>query len=755
MEFEFVLPRIFGNNVTIEKNILKLPDNFNIFTYPLSIREIFYKYFPEILRKYGNNTIKYNSKSLERDLLNDTEMLFIPMNLIDLSIIKMKTFEKILSQDYYIIINYKNENFKLSNYLMHLIRYKPHVFSSFKNIDMEANFIYNVNVYVNFLDVTDIVDSLPQSLDVLYPVHIINFINKLNDSLKLTNKPAQDKYTKYMTFIINRFCSEETNSSSDELWNNSLSDKSKLAIAAYYFNKHNKFLTNLLMDEDLIVDYNFFMNIHVNEILQHLQPDVIPFFERCVINDKYKGEWVLVEVDPLEYDKIEIDNIKYRLNDNGIKEEFVFKRQKSCLFYISKLVKHFANKLTSEILYKEFITHEYDLAYLFDTHNINIREIMLNSTPINMLHNTFNYELLINDYKYMPWEEIVKLKPITYTDLNIFNIYNDNVLDTMFNSIDENVPEYVSAFNELLINEFMNNNSLNKSKFGELKHPSHKFINYFINLGINKKGKIEKRFNGQIFNLIEYSDEGEYVLNFMNEKDQFFIYKFIESLIKNKKLTKETCTQLINKFVCKEHGLAAHCGNTNLAKLGLLFIEQYHSEPYLELYPEPNFVDEKQCFRNAASTWSQYVNRETIPKEMTSVSFYKFMIKRNGKKKNENYASCYSFFSNSLENKIIFCKSNYELNAPATLRFEIPVDFNKVKRFLHEKIETNDICMFSKLTQDDWDKISGGDKSIDCVVFSDSKNIYRQRTPLSKVIDHLINSVEIEYEVEVYRNNDL
>ena len=39
----------------------------------------------------------------------------------------------------------------------------------------------------------------------------------------------------------------------------------------------------------------------------------------------------------------------------------------------------------------------------------------------------------------------------------------------MFNSIDENVPEYVSAFNELLINEFMNNNSLNKSVLPERK----------------------------------------------------------------------------------------------------------------------------------------------------------------------------------------------------------------------------------------------------------------------------------------------
>lgn len=752
MEFEFVLPRIFGNDVTIEKNVLKLPDNFNIFTYPLSVREIFYKYFPEILRKYGNNTIKYNSKSLEHDLLNDTEMLFIPMNLIDLNIIKTKTFEKILSQDYDIINNYKNENFKLSNYLTHLIRYKPNVFSSLKNIDTDANFIYNVNIYANFLDVVDIVDSLPESLDVLYSSCIINFINKINDPLKLTSKQTQHEY---MTHIINRFCNKETNSLSDELWNNSLSNKSKLAIAIYYCNKRNKFLTNLITDEDLIADYNFFMNIYGNGSLRYLQPEIIPFFERCVTNDKYKGEWVLVEVDPLEYDKIEIDNIKYRLNENGIKEEFVFQREKSCLYYISKLVKYFANKLTSEILYKEFITHKYDLASLFDIHDANIREIMLNSTPINMLKDAFNCELTINEYKYMSWEEVVKLKSITSTNLSIFNIYNNDVLETMLNSIDENVPEFVSAFNELLIIEFMDNNHSNKSKFGELKHPSHKFINYFINLGFNKNEVIEKSFNEQIFNLIKYSDEGEYILNYINEKDPFFIYKFIRSLIENKKLTKEICTQLINKFVCKEHGLAAHCGNTNLAKLGLLFIKHYHSEPYLELYPEPDFVDENQRFRNTASTWSQYVNRETIPKEMTSVSFYRFMVKCNGKKKNENYASCYSFFSNSLENKIIFCKSNYELNLPATLRFEIPIEFNKVKRFLHEKIETNDICMFSKLTQDDWDKISGGDKTIDCVVFSDSKNVYRQRTPLSKVIDHLINSVEIEYEVEVYRNDEL
>lgn len=177
------------------------------------------------------------------------------------------------------------------------------------------------------------------------------------------------------------------------------------------------------------------------------------------------------------------------------------------------------------------------------------------------------------------------------------------------------------------------------------------------------------------------------------------------------------------------------------------WIKTYHEEPPLEIYISPN----KTCGNynmNASNMWSKYVNAATIPKEMTSLAYYNYMKQSNGKKRNPNHTVMWSFFSNSDENKLIFCRSDVELLKPARARYNIAVNFDELKPFLHEEVETNGICQFTHLTADDWVKVTGGRSDFDCVVFSDMKNVYRERTPLKQVIQLLNDAVSLQFDVE-------
>lgn len=191
--------------------------------------------------------------------------------------------------------------------------------------------------------------------------------------------------------------------------------------------------------------------------------------------------------------------------------------------------------------------------------------------------------------------------------------------------------------------------------------------------------------------------------------------------------------------------------------IGFAWIETYKEEPPLMFYPNPNYREQRSIEKSnpqktwqkgvtVADCWSTYVNNRTIPMEMTSMKYYDYMVKSNGVKRNPNQTIMYSYFSNSNENKLIFCKSNVELLDPAVPRYYIPVEFKKLKQYLHEELLTTDICMFAQLTKNDWEKVAGGREDIDVVAFNDMKNVYRERTPLKDVIKYLIDNIEIEFD---------
>lgn len=234
----------------------------------------------------------------------------------------------------------------------------------------------------------------------------------------------------------------------------------------------------------------------------------------------------------------------------------------------------------------------------------------------------------------------------------------------------------------------------------------------------------------------------EQLTDYLLEKNIFNdVYdKWFESMLESKKINKNNFSDMWNKYGEHIHKfwIPTLCGD---------WIVTYHEEPPLEIYISPNETCGRHN-RNTSGLWSQYVNSRDIPKEMTSLNYYNYMISTKGKKKNPNDTMLYTFFSNTDENKIIFCKSDVELMAPARARYNIHVDYSILKPFLHEEIDTNNICSFTHLSKDDWEKVAAGNTSYDIVCFSDMKNIYRERTPLKLVLEHFTAAISLQFGVE-------
>ena len=124
------------------------------------------------------------------------------------------------------------------------------------------------------------------------------------------------------------------------------------------------------------------------------------------------------------------------------------------------------------------------------------------------------------------------------------------------------------------------------------------------------------------------------------------------------------------------------------------------------------------------------------------------MIKNKSRRANECTA-VYTLFSNNNEHKIIFIDDNNLLESPAKKRMIIPIKYETIKTFIGEELDTNNITMLTKISGSDFDKICGGNHLIDCFVYSDIKNIYRERTPLKQILEYFANVLQIKFNIKV------
>ena len=99
MDFEFVLPRII-DAFYVGDYELTVRKSFNIFDYPVQLREIIYKYYHDITDVcYGFEEI-YSADAVENDIIQDKDLKYIPTSLIDEAVIETKEFGKLLENDY-------------------------------------------------------------------------------------------------------------------------------------------------------------------------------------------------------------------------------------------------------------------------------------------------------------------------------------------------------------------------------------------------------------------------------------------------------------------------------------------------------------------------------------------------------------------------------------------------------------------------------------------------------------------------------
>ena len=252
------------------------------------------------------------------------------------------------------------------------------------------------------------------------------------------------------------------------------------------------------------------------------------------------------------------------------------------------------------------------------------------------------------------------------------------------------------------------------------------------------------------YDIYEYVKDMDEYLNYIDKiKDQLDDYarEVVGSLVEiltRKDKDVETIKNYIMRYNdlvdYKEYKYKDHT-------LAYYWVKYIRDEPFYDIYVSP-------LVENLGSLWKSMFSVPP-PREMTDIKFYKYMMKNHGNRRPQNITAFYSYFSNSNENKFIFINNDNTLEHEARLRYIIPIDYEKVKEFLTEELETNDICLFTKLSDKDWQKIAGGNDRIDCVVFSDWADVFRRRTTPSKLIKYLKEAIETKFEVELKEENDL
>lgn len=753
MDFKYLFTTLYGINVeTLPK--IDQPSTtpiIDILKYELPLRKVFYKFYPSFLTKYTKLKNYFSNKDLERALIADPDLICVPIELIDPNIIQTKTFDKLLSQDYDLIndfINYKHNNPELVPlHYVSRIEFEIH----YNNLDLSnyfGSFMFpnrsisnNLEFYATLFGGTTVINANVKALDCLSDQYIIEYLNN--------NQFNQLRHESY-NIITNRYINNSTNSYPESFWNK-LSDLGKQNLLSSHIRSvnfsvhHNHLPTNSIATLHASID---FISQLVNYSIK-LTHELIRFFEFNIQSDTYTGDWYIADPKSVKYKHIPVDNVTCKLNEEGVKMVLNFDRNKCCGYHVANFIANQFGRnnndnesrgLYSTIILEEVIQYFVQSINLFDQTDIAVHSLLLSKCPIEYLHIVFHNELTVDN----PEELNILTKIVKNNNLHdkrhlfMFQLNDASTMNAIINATNSSIEFDRFITSQLDIFLRISDDSRRDSELAhaeEYAEVTDEFITYYI---------AKANFNNQFFKLIQSIKMNESILHRIFKSHRSFVYAYLDDQLKSPNYQPDSFKQLLKQY----YPTSIPHSNTELFNLGIRYIAERHEEPPLILYPSPNFVSTNDLHMNSAKTWSKFVNQHTVPKEMTSTHFYEYMIKCNGVKKNPEFTSCYSFFSNSLENKIIFVKADIMLDLPAVIRFDIPVPFDRVKTYLLEGIETNNITMFTNISDHDWAKISGGNNMIDCVALSDSKNIYRERTPLREVIAYLIKAIEIEFDIK-------
>jgi hypothetical protein len=201
----------------------------------------------------------------------------------------------------------------------------------------------------------------------------------------------------------------------------------------------------------------------------------------------------------------------------------------------------------------------------------------------------------------------------------------------------------------------------------------------------------------------------------------------------------------ISKSFCSYKDIITIGSSENLT-IGMAWIKQFKEEPPFEFYHGPNVNINGM---NNERVWRKYVNND-VPFEMTKLRYYDFMIANKGRKKPENLTGMYVYISNCTNSKVVFLDDKLELMTPAKKIAEIPVSFEDIKTYLIGELDMNNTCLLDKFTHEEWTKTTGNPECLtDVIVVSDEKNVYRERTPIIKLINWFIECISCRFDVDI------
>jgi hypothetical protein len=389
------------------------------------------------------------------------------------------------------------------------------------------------------------------------------------------------------------------------------------------------------------------------------------------------------------------------------------------------------------------------LINIINDENNNDKEIIINGDKIKL-----SKLARIKYYDENVHEEFVKFVTNNHLMINPFNekLIDERLKDNLKWSGLKNYKDLDFYIENVGFNEFTQHNCMIKydpsyrikcivNKFNNITEEQfRKLISKFMNFDNNVKCNFQ--MNSMFIKVLK---ELKYKYFFNEIQDKYFDelkdeyitidFNYVESYIKSK-------SNVPFEEILKQVHTEPHYYD----ELACMWCEYRKCDPPFDMWPQTPNRDLQRAYR-------KYISEE-LPKEYTDVKYYNYMMK-NRRSRSEHGTNVYTLFSNNIENKIIFVDASKPLDEEyAELRFSVDIDYSKMKKFLGEQLNINNITTRTRLSDYDFNKVCGGDVNIDCFVFSDVKNIYKEITPLLQLLEFFKAAIETKFNVKIIMNNN-
>lgn len=766
-------------NIPIEKNILIIPSNYNFMELQPNIREIIYTYFHLV-----NKRIKGLDWKLIGEYMNNDE--------------HVKYIECVNPEVYYenniVLSKWHKQDFDLINNKINNIK-SPIKYTNFgwnlnyyyENKLLTIEEISKINNATNVLKM-DFIKINPDlfDIDVIYDRFNVNFNPEwFNDRLNQNcyrEKCISGKYT--------------INYNDQQWYSNSYS------VLKIILSKQPKLLHSCFEECALECEYvNKIAELYLTWFIENRNTDYLfpKLLQHCKNIDVLFDLGIYIPTIGLESFNYNYNNLKLvdllKVMPDFTHKAWSYFKDKNMMDELSKYNIEFKSLSKDNCIafYNTFYNKSLEFYNkVFYDKNFRIDDVMklnkLSYEQAKHLITTWNekrgsitklYSVLLLKMKYVHLIKLhneglykselklidQKIKPKYYNDICDFIIKNNTTIENhsdiellkqpkIIHNISWKVINSESKFKELFTLLLTNKVDINYQDCKETIYnnylrfltPEHiKIIP--VDLLLHKSKTQHSTYNQNFIKSLIYNNQFEHMFELCSWNDLSKIFDEIYNAVVEQKyvMNKYESDKFLSTYIASDSKLEFQvvyelvC-KSDYTNLGCHWIEQRKCDPPIELWP----VTPNKALQNS---YTNHIS-SVLPKEYTERRFYDYMIKNKNKRSNDCTA-IYTLFSNNSEQKIIFINDNNLLESPAKKRMTIPLKYEIIKTFFGEELDTNNITMLSKISGSDFDKICGGNHLIDCFVYSDIKNIYRERTPLKQILDFFVNVIQMKFNVNV------